>query len=149
MAACLLACVVAGYLSALQQIPGGGLADMANPIQLILCNNIGNLVPVDGCVIHSNTPFKITFAGATVRVLPRRNKFRLLRFPQSENQSPASLFLLSAKSHARLACSVASALTTARCRYQLFAGFSLSGNCGIHFISCVYTTLILFFPFFP
>lgn len=65
------------------------------------------------------------------------------------NQSPASLFLLSAKSHARLACSVASALPTAHCRYQLFAGFSLSGNYGIHFISCVYTILILFFPFFP
>lgn len=59
IAACLLACVVAGYLSALQKIPGGGLADMANPIQLILRDDIGNLVPVDGCVIHSNTPFKV------------------------------------------------------------------------------------------
>ena len=38
------------------------------------------------------------------------------------NQSPASLFLLSAKSHARLACSVASALATARGRYHLFPG---------------------------
>ena len=56
---------------------------------------------------------------------------------------------LSAKRPARLACSVASALPTAHCRYQLFAGFSLSGNYGIHFISCVYTILILFFPFFP
>ena len=59
VAACLLACVIAGYLSALQKIPGSGLADMANPIQLILCDDIGNLIPVDGCVIHSNTPFKI------------------------------------------------------------------------------------------
>ena len=32
------------------------------------------------------------------------------------------LRLLSAKSHARLACSVVNALATARCRYQLFAG---------------------------
>ncbi len=30
-----------------------------------------------------------------------------------------------AKSHARLACSVVNALTTARCRYQSFAGLSL------------------------
>lgn len=36
IAACLLTCVIAGYLSALQKIPGGGLADMANPIKLIL-----------------------------------------------------------------------------------------------------------------
>ena len=35
-----------------------------------------------------------------------------------------SLLLLSAKSPARLACSLASALTTARSRYQLFAGFT-------------------------
>ena len=34
------------------------------------------------------------------------------------------LLLLSAKSPARLACSLASALTTARCRYQLFAVFT-------------------------
>ena len=37
----------------------------------------------------------------------------------------APSFLLSAKSHARLACSVASALTTAHCRYQLFAVFPI------------------------
>ena len=59
------------------------------------------------------------------------------------------LLLLSAKSLARFACSVVNAFATAHCRYQLFAGFSLSGNYGIHFISCVYTILILFFPFFP
>ena len=35
-----------------------------------------------------------------------------------------SLLLLSAKSPARLACSLASALTTARFRYQLFAVFT-------------------------
>ena len=35
------------------------------------------------------------------------------------------LLLAFAKSHARLACSVASALTTAHCRYQLFAVFPI------------------------
>ena len=34
----------------------------------------------------------------------------------------APSFLLSAKSHALLACSVVNALAAARCRYQLFAG---------------------------
>ena len=33
-----------------------------------------------------------------------------------------SLLLLSAKGHARFACSVVNALTTAPCRYQPFAG---------------------------
>ena len=37
---------------------------------------------------------------------------------------PAPLLLLCAKGHARLACSVASVLATARCRYQPFAGSS-------------------------
>ena len=36
----------------------------------------------------------------------------------------------SAKSHARLACSVASALATVRCRYQLFAGSAPYGAKG-------------------
>ena len=35
----------------------------------------------------------------------------------------SALLLLFAKSHARLTCSVAGALTTVRCRYQLFASF--------------------------
>ena len=40
-----------------------------------------------------------------------------------KNQSALTpLLLLCAKGHARLACSVASALATARCRYQPFAG---------------------------
>ena len=110
---------------ALEQVQGGGFADMANAIQLIFRDYIGNGIPVDCVFFHDNTPhILISFAGIrTVRVLPRRNKFRLLRFSQSENQSPASLFLLSAKSHARLACSVVSALTTAHYRYQLFAVF--------------------------
>ena len=43
---------------------------MANPVKLILCDDIGNLIPVDSCVIHSNTPFKIIFVGVTVYVLP-------------------------------------------------------------------------------
>ena len=39
-----------------------------------------------------------------------------------KNQSAlTSLLLLSAKSHARLTCSVVNALATVRCRYQLFA----------------------------
>ena len=51
----------------------------------------------------------------------------------------APSFLLSAKSHARLACSVAvackatSPITTARCRYQLFAGLRLAAL-EIHFV---------------
>ena len=46
----------------------------------------------------------------------------------------ASSFLLSAKSHARLACSVASVLTTVRCHYQLFVGLRLAAL-EIHFVS--------------
>ena len=52
----------------------------------------------------------------------------------------APSFLLSAKSHARLACSVAvackatSLITTARCRYQLFAELCLAAL-EIHFVS--------------
>ena len=47
-------------------------------------------------------------------------------FLSSENAyfPPAPLLLLCAKGHARLACSVASVLATARCRYQPFAGSS-------------------------
>ena len=37
------------------------------------------------------------------------------------SRPPAPLLLLFAKSHARLTCSVVNALTTVRCRYQLFA----------------------------
>ena len=47
--------------------------------------------------------------------------YRLLFF--CKNQSALTpLLLLSAKSHAQLTCSVASALAAVRCRYQLFAG---------------------------
>ena len=46
-----------------------------------------------------------------------------------KNQSSASLFLLSAKSHTRLSCSFASALTTLRCRYQLFAVIGACSLC--------------------
>ncbi len=42
------------------------------------------------------------------------------------------LLLAFAKSHARLAYSVASALTTARCRYQLFAGYRPGGGIFCH-----------------
>ena len=40
-----------------------------------------------------------------------------------KNHPPAPRFLLFAKNHARLTCSVVNAFTTARCRYQLFAGW--------------------------
>ena len=44
-----------------------------------------------------------------------------------KNQSALTpLLLLSAKSHARLTCSVVNALAPLRCRYQLFAGSNLS-----------------------
>ena len=42
-------------------------------------------------------------------------------FYSVKNQSSAPLFLLSAKSHARLSCSLINALTTLSFRYQLFA----------------------------
>ena len=45
--------------------------------------------------------------------------------PQVCESSLAPLLLLSAKDLARLTCSVASALTTARCRCRSFAGLSL------------------------
>ena len=44
-----------------------------------------------------------------------------------KNQSALTLpLLLSAKSHARLTCSVVNALAAVCCRYQLFAGSSLN-----------------------
>ena len=54
---------------------------------------------------------------------PRRSKVRFAPayFLAKISRPPAPLLLLFAKSHARLTCSVASALTTVRCRYQLFA----------------------------
>ena len=53
---------------------------------------------------------------------PRQNELHSLRlFCYAKNQSPVPLFFLSAKSHARLSCSLINALTTLRCRYQLFA----------------------------
>ena len=66
----LLAGIVAGYLSALQQIPGSGFADVADPVKLGFCDSVGNIVPVDGFVVQGNTPFKIRYAGVTVLVLP-------------------------------------------------------------------------------
>ena len=50
-------------------------------------------------------------------------KYALLRFSfAKKNIRPLPCSSFSAKSHARLTCSVASALATAHCRYQLFAG---------------------------
>ena len=54
----------------------------------------------------------------------RQNKLHSLRlFCFAKNQSTVPLFFLSAKSHARLSCSLINALTQLRCRYQLFAVF--------------------------
>ena len=55
-------------------------------------------------------------------VPPRQNELHSLRlFCFAKNQSTVPLFFLSAKSHARLSCSLINALTTLSCRYQLFA----------------------------
>ena len=62
IAAVLLANTVAGHLSALQQIPGGGFADVADPVKMIFGDPVGNGVAVDGFVVHDNTPFIIRFA---------------------------------------------------------------------------------------
>ena len=64
--------VLAGDFPALKQVQGGGFADMANAIQLILRDHIGDSVPVDCVFFHDNTPhILISFAGIrTVRVLP-------------------------------------------------------------------------------
>ena len=53
----------------------------------------------------------------------RRSKVRFdpAYFLQKISRPPAPLPLLFAKSRARLTCSVVNALTTVRCRYQLFA----------------------------
>ena len=64
--------VLAGDFSALEQVQGGRFADVANAIQLILRDHIGDIVPVDCVFFHDNTPhILISFAGIrTVRVLP-------------------------------------------------------------------------------
>ena len=72
VAAGFLTRVLAGDLPALEQVQGGGFADMANAIQLILRDDVGNVVPVDCVFFHDNTPrISKSFAGIrTVRVLP-------------------------------------------------------------------------------
>ena len=64
--------VLAGDFPALEQVQGGGFDDMADAIQLILRDHIGDIVPVDCVFFHDNTPhILISFAGIrTVRVLP-------------------------------------------------------------------------------
>ena len=64
--------VLAGDFPALEQIQGGGFADMANPIQLVFRDYIGDGVPVDCVFFHDNTPhILVSFVGIrTVRVLP-------------------------------------------------------------------------------
>ena len=72
VAACFPARVLAGNFPALEQVQGGRFADVANAIQLILRDHIGNGIPVDCVFFHDNTPhILIIFAGIrTVRVLP-------------------------------------------------------------------------------
>ena len=50
------ACILAGDFPALKQVQSGGFADVANAIQLILRDHIGNIVPVDCVFFHDNTP---------------------------------------------------------------------------------------------
>ena len=58
VASCFLARILAWDSSAFQQIQSRGFADVADTIELLFCNNVGNIVPVDRSVIfHSNTPF--------------------------------------------------------------------------------------------
>ena len=46
--------------SAFQQIQSRGFADVADAVELLFCDNVGNFVPVDRFMIfHSNTPFKL------------------------------------------------------------------------------------------
>jgi len=59
--------------------------------------------------------------GENAAVQPRRRKLRIIRGSTQCALSFTALLLLSAKSHAPLACSVASALAADCCRYQLFA----------------------------
>ena len=55
-----LARILTRNSSAFQQIQSRGFADVADAIELLFCNNVGNLVPVDWSVIfYSNTPFKL------------------------------------------------------------------------------------------
>lgn len=72
VAACFPARVLAGDFPTLEEVQSGGFADMANAIQLILRDYIGDGVPVDCVFFHDNTPhILINFVGIrTVRVLP-------------------------------------------------------------------------------
>ena len=60
--------------------------------------------------------------GTTSSRTSYRSRRRFL-FQSKRHLSFTPSLLLSAKGHARLACSLVNALTTARCRYQPFAGF--------------------------
>lgn len=72
VAACFPARVLAGNFPTLEEVQSGGFADMANAIQLILRDHIGDIVPVDCVIFHDNTPhILVIFVGIrTVRVLP-------------------------------------------------------------------------------
>lgn len=53
---CVFTRVLAGDFPTLEQVQGGGFADVANAIQLIFRDHIGNIVPVDCVFFHDNTP---------------------------------------------------------------------------------------------
>ena len=47
IAPCFLACPLTGHLAAFEQMQSRGLADMAEPVKLILIHHIGHAVPVN------------------------------------------------------------------------------------------------------
>ena len=55
IAACLFSGIMARYGSTLQKVACGGFADMADTIELVFIDDIGNLIPVDP-FIHFLTP---------------------------------------------------------------------------------------------
>lgn len=52
IAACLLTAVLAGHPAAAQKLQGSCFADMANPVELLLAQDIGKLVPVINFIFH-------------------------------------------------------------------------------------------------
>ena len=123
---------------------------MANAIQLVLRDHIGNSVPVDCVFFHDNTPhILISFVGIrTVRVLPRRTSSACSDFHKVKISRP--LHCSSSPQKVTLGSPVRLQAPSRRLlSLPTFCGFSHSGNHDIRFVSCVYTIFVLFFPFFP
>ena len=75
---------------------------------------------------------RLVGSSPTTRTSSSQAAYRLRRafsFHCKAHRALILLLLAFAKSHARLACSVASSLTTARCRYQLFARYRPVDDC--------------------